>query len=112
MIYHILNKKEWEDSRSNEFYLPETFAKEGFIHCSAADKVEESANRFFREKSEIVILCIDEDRVKADIIYEDLYNTGFEFPHIYGLLNLDSVVEAVIFKSEKNGEFKLGELLN
>ena len=112
MIYHILNVNEWEESKSKKFYEPLSYAIEGFIHCSTLDKIEESANKFFNGKSEVVILCIDEERVKAEIVYEDLYNTGFEFPHIYGQLNLDSVIEVVIIKSEKNGEFKTSELLN
>lgn len=111
MIYHILNVNEWEESKSKKFYEPLSYSIEGFIHCSALDKIEESANRFFRGKYEIVILCIDEERVKAEIIYEDLYNTGFEFPHIYGQLNLDSVVEVVKIKSKENGEFEFAELL-
>lgn len=111
MIYHILEKSDWDASKSEKLYKPESFAADGFIHCSTFEKIEESANRFFKGKSEIAILCIDENKVKAEIIYEDLYDSGFEFPHIYGQLNLNSVFKIVFVKSESSGKFKTGEIL-
>jgi uncharacterized protein (DUF952 family) len=33
--------------------------------------------------------------VKPEIRYEDLYDAGQEFPHIYGPLNLDAVVDVL-----------------
>lgn len=110
MIYHISTPGEWDEIKLKEFYQPESFASEGFIHCSTLEKIEESANRFFLGKSEIVILCIDEKKVKDEIVYEDLYNSGYEFPHIYGKLNINSVIKVITAKSNNNGEFNIAEL--
>ncbi|MGE6574941.1 DUF952 domain-containing protein [Paenibacillus xylanexedens] len=32
-----------------------------------------------------------DSKIKPEVIWEDLYNEGREYPHIYGELNLDSV---------------------
>jgi len=52
-------------------------------------------------------LCIDEDQVIAEVKWEDLRNTGINFPHIYGPLNIESVIKTVPFEPKKDGFFKL-----
>ena len=74
---------------------------EGFIHCSPAEKVEGSANNFFRNENDLVLLFIEDNKVNSKIIWEDLYNTNFNFPHIYGDLNLDAVVKVIDYQPER-----------
>ena len=52
-------------------------------------------------------MCIDEDQVIAEVKWEDLRNTGINFPHIYGPLNIESVIKTVPFEPKKDGFFKL-----
>ncbi|MEO8666167.1 MAG: DUF952 domain-containing protein [Ignavibacteria bacterium] len=105
LIYHITHKKHWKSAlKKNEYETP-TLNEEGFIHCSPLEKVKESANRFFKDHYELLVLCIDEDKVIPEIIREDLYDTGFEFPHIYGKLNLDAVIKVIELKKNINGSF-------
>ncbi len=40
-----------------------------------------------------MLLYIDPDRVGAEIRYEDLYNCKEDYPHIYGPLEVEAVVE-------------------
>ena len=109
MIFHITHKSYWERFAGKEFYEPESLVKEGFIHCSPAEKILESAKNFFKNHTGLLILCIDERKVKAEIKREDLYNTGYEFPHIYGKLNKDAVIGTAEFGKDINGEFSLPE---
>ncbi|MEP7146226.1 MAG: DUF952 domain-containing protein [bacterium] len=105
MIYHIAQRKEWEDSLKNKWYETASLSSEGFIHCSPLEKLEESANNFFRGMNDLVLLCIDEDKVESFIAWEDLYNTNFDFPHIYGKLNLDAVMRVFEIKRNDHGIF-------
>lgn len=105
MIYHIAEREEWENSEN--YYCPLTFNTEGFIHCSTKEKICESANKFFKGKSGILLLSIDENKVTAEIKWEDLYSFNYKFPHIYGKLNKDSVISITEIYSDTNGEFKL-----
>ncbi|MEO6693721.1 MAG: DUF952 domain-containing protein [Ignavibacteria bacterium] len=95
MIYHIANRKDWDDSKPNGKYKTGSLVEEGFIHCSPLEKLEETADKFFKGQFDLVILCIDEKKVTPDIIYEDLYNSNYKFPHIYGLLNTNAVVDFI-----------------
>lgn len=105
MIYHITERDEWENS--DKYYCPVSFNNDGFIHCSTNDKIEESANKFFKGKSVILVLSIDEKKVSAEIKWEDLYGLNCLFPHIYGRLNRESVISVTEIHSDENGEFKL-----
>ncbi len=57
-----------------------TLADEGFIHCSRRDQVEATANRFYGDVAELVLLTIDEAALDAPVVDEDLYDTGETLP--------------------------------
>ena len=112
MIYHITSKNNWEKAVKKKIYSSETIGSEGFIHCSPAEKLIETADKFFEKKNDLVILCIDEDKLTGNIVWEDLYRSGSEFPHIYGELNTDSVFKVYALERDADGKFFLPEELN
>ena len=65
------------------------------------------ANEMFHGKHGLVLLVIDSAKVQADMVYEDCYASGQEFPHIYGPLNVDAVVSVVDFPPDDDGSFSL-----
>ncbi len=103
MIYHITNKKEWEKALRENSYSPDSLSKEGFIHCSPAEKLSDTLNNFFKGKNDLLLLSIDESKVLNRIIREDLYGHDFNFPHIYGELNLDSVIKVTEIIADAEG---------
>lgn len=107
MILHILKKKAWEEAKVKGTYLGDTLETEGFIHCSTAETVIEVANHNFKNVHDLILLCIDESKVEAQVKWEDLSNIGIDFPHIYGSLNADSVIKTLIFEPGENGFFEL-----
>ncbi|MBL0107320.1 MAG: DUF952 domain-containing protein [Ignavibacteria bacterium] len=109
MIYHITHKSDWLNTFGKEFYEPSSIVKEGFIHCSPAEKILDSCNNFFKHETGLLILCIDESKLRAEIKWEDLYDTGFNFPHIYGKLNKDAVIKTAEIGTDINDEFMLPE---
>ncbi len=50
---------------------------------------------FKDETDKLVLLVIDTDKLENEVIWEDLRNCGVAYPHIYGLLNTDAVVDVV-----------------
>ena len=107
-ILHIVPRAEWEAAvRTDEPYAPESLAAEGFIHCSTPAQVLGPANAFYRGQGGLVLLRIDPGRLAADLVYEDCYESGQAFPHIYGPLNLEAVVEVVDFPVGPDGTFSL-----
>lgn len=110
MILHITTRVAWETAV--DAYIPENFSTDGFIHCSTIEQVLIPANGIFRGQSDLILLCIDEEKVQAPVIYEDCYDTGRGYPHIYGPLNKDAIVRIVNFPANKDGSFSLPPALN
>jgi uncharacterized protein (DUF952 family) len=97
-IYHIATRADWERARADGAYtrstVDKTLAEEGFIHASQASQVTRTANRFYRDvPGELVVLVIDTDLLRAEVRYEDVPGAELPFPHIYGPLNADAVIE-------------------
>ena len=86
---------------------------DGFIHCCTAAQLEYVGERYFRGRQDLVILCVDPQRVTAPIKYEDLNGEGMLFPHIYGPINTDSVNNVVAFPPNPDGTFRIpAEIIN
>jgi uncharacterized protein (DUF952 family) len=93
-------------------YAPSSLRDEGFIHCSTIAQVIDTANRFYRGKDDLVLIHIDESRLKAELKYETPAMMHGEsaselFPHLYGELNVDAVVRIVELRCEADGSFQL-----
>ena len=81
-------------------YAPSSLSLEGFIHCSTADQVSATAKRWFAGEKDLLLLRIDTQILAAELKYEAPRNAGPErqherFPHLYGALNLDAVIEVL-----------------
>lgn len=109
MIYHITNKKIWSEAIAYKTFRTDSLSTEGFIHCSPIEKIIETADNFYKGQDDLKLLCIEESKVINRIIYEDLYDHGFNFPHIYGELNLDAIAGVKDLKCGSDGKFKLPE---
>jgi uncharacterized protein (DUF952 family) len=116
VIYHIATCADWERALADGEYtrstVDRTLAEEGFIHASQASQVARTANKFYRGvPGELVLLVIDEERLRAEVRYEDVSGADGEggkellFPHIYGPLNADAVLEARPFAPGADGTF-------
>ena len=69
------------------------------------------ANQMFAGRSDLILLTIDPARLTARLVYEDCYETGHQFPHIYGPLNLEAVTGFVAFPPNADGTFSLPDPL-
>jgi len=107
IIFHITTGKAWDSAAAEGTYRTEMCSVEGFIHCSTPDQVIQVANIRFRGQSGLVLLSIDTDKVTPEIIYENLEGGSQLFPHIYGELNIDAVVQIAEFTPGADGCFTL-----
>jgi uncharacterized protein (DUF952 family) len=110
IIFHITTRNAWERAAEQGTYRPEAFAADGFIHCSTRDQVIQVANARFRGQLGLVLLVIDTDKVTPEIVYENLEGGQQLFPHIYGGLNNNAVVEVLEFEPGTDGYFTLPEV--
>ncbi|MFW5692133.1 MAG: GNAT family N-acetyltransferase [Chloroflexota bacterium] len=114
MIYHITAREDWERARRNGIYEPASLATEGFIHASKRDQVVRVADAVFANRTDLLLLVIDPARLASELREEppDLsvpaeHVAGETFPHIYGPLNLNAVVDVIEFPSGLDGRFEL-----
>ena len=72
MIYHITTLKQWQTALEEGVYAPETFATDGFVHCSTDKQVLDVATRLYSHEKEILLLMIDEKMTKLFIVVIDI----------------------------------------
>lgn len=104
LIYHLVAAEYYRDSDRAQPYTPEPFAAEGFIHCTdGMDNVVDVGNRYYRgDQRMYVALVIDPTKVTPEIRYEDEAKI---YPHIYGALNRDAIVDILPMLRGPDGTF-------
>jgi len=110
LIYHIATRADWERALADGEYtrssVDKTLAEEGFIHASQSSQVAGTANKFYRDVAgDLVLLVIDPGLLPAEVRYEDVPGAELPFPHVYGPLNVDAVIEARSFAAGPDGMF-------
>lgn len=89
-IFHLANPGDW--ARSTDSYSPASIEDEGFIHCSTSEQLRKVAHELFGDRNDLIVLTIDPDALDDEtLVYEDLYELGERFPHIYGPLPTSAV---------------------
>jgi uncharacterized protein (DUF952 family) len=116
MILHITSEAEWKDAQMRGEYVAPSLKTEGFIHCSTEKQVLHVANAFYRGQNNLVLLKLDETKLKPELKWEPPAAAGPApgisesdlFPHIFGPINLTAVVSMLDFKPDPaSGTFSL-----
>ena len=112
MIVHILSRADWQCAVRKGVYAPESLRTEGFVHCSTPVQALKTANRFFRGQRDLLMLCVNELRLSAIVrlegpVYLQCGSQDEFFPHVYGTIDLEAVVQVVEFPCEVDGSFRL-----
>jgi len=123
-------KSAWDTCRDGvREYYPSTYEKDGFIHATKEPNMLVTiANHFYRDSpidEEWVILVIDSDKLSSKVIYEPAAPVGDKssfhkdindedeqeeimFPHIYGTIQEDAVVDIITMARDDSGTFLEG----
>lgn len=107
MILHITSKQEWLDAQARGEYVAPSLTSEGFIHCSTDKQILNVANAFYRGRTDLVVLSLDETRIRSEVKWEAPAGPPAEniseadlFPHIYGPINLDAITSVLDFQPD------------
>ena len=107
MIYHITSKQALAEAQAKGEYTASSLQSEGFIHCSTEKQVLAVANAFYRGQKGLVLLKLDENRIKSQVKWEapaappaDGISESDLFPHIYGAINLDAIISTIDFEPD------------
>jgi uncharacterized protein (DUF952 family) len=98
MIFHITDAATWAASQEQGAHTGSTrgidLAKEGFIHCSTVDQWPGVVERYYADARNLLLLHIDEAQLTSPLVYEQFPGMPEPFPHVYGPINLDAVINA------------------
>ena len=90
LIYKLCRMDDWQVAVAQGTYTgSEHDTRDGFIHCSAADQVADSAARYFPGE-DVVLLTVDSAQLGDAVKWEEA-KRGI-FPHIYGPLPITAVI--------------------
>lgn len=119
MILHITSRAEWNDAQTRGEYIAPSLETEGFIHCSTEKQVLHVASAFYRGKNDLVLLVLDESKLKPELKWEAPagapapgISESDSFPHIFGPINLTAVASVLDFEPDSaQGTFSLPSTL-
>jgi uncharacterized protein (DUF952 family) len=107
MILHITSQSEWQSAQTRGAYIAPSLQTEGFIHCSTEKQVAHVANAFYRGRSDLVLLVIDESKLESELKWEapagppaSGISVTDSFPHVFGPIALTAVASVLDFKPD------------
>lgn len=90
-LYKIVSDALWREAeKSGVFSGAEIDLKDGFIHFSMADQVEETAAKHFAGQEGLLLVAIDSAALGDELKFEPSRG-GALFPHLYGPLSRSAV---------------------
>lgn len=104
-VYHFTERHNYERAQvEGSFTLP-SLKSEGFIHCSKDSQVVRIANAIARNWEDVLLLKIETSRLSAALVYENTEGGQELFPHVYGPIDLEAIVEAKDFGRDAAGGY-------
>ena len=79
LIFHLAEPSDWARAVASGAYAADSLATEGFIHASTAAQVPLTFERYYADRTDLVLLAVDPAGldVRWEPSGEDL------FPHVY-----------------------------
>ena len=113
MIYHITSRTAWSEARERGDYRAESVETEGFIHCSTETQVVPVAEKYYKGQKNLLLLVVEPALLSSDLKWEPPSGgapppgvaEGELFPHVYGPINLEAVVQAIDPESNPDGKY-------
>ena len=102
-IYHICKRVDWVKAQELGEYGAESLSSEGFIHFSTRSQVIDTANRYYKNETGLILLCVEVDKITVELKYER--SGEGVFPHVYGPVEIDAVEEILQFEEDEDGNY-------
>jgi uncharacterized protein (DUF952 family) len=112
MIYHITSRRAWREAQQRGDYRVESLETEGFIHCSTDAQVLPVAEKYYPGQRNLLVLKIDPTLLSSDLRWEPPSGgtpppgvpAGEPFPHVYGPIDLDAIVQVFDLETDPDGK--------
>ncbi|KAA5606094.1 DUF952 domain-containing protein [Roseospira marina] len=102
LVYRLCHADDWQAAvRAGTFTGTDVDTRDGFVHLSAADQVEETARRHYADVRPLILVAVDTARVVGDLRWERSRD-GAAFPHLYGSIPLEAVLSALPLAEDRD----------
>ena len=107
-FYHLVKLSDWH---LDHYQDTEIRPPGEFIHCSYAEQVARSANKYFSDQESVLVLHIAPERVYS-LIKEEYSPDGLLFPHIYGYIPKMAVFRMTLISKNDKNVFEFDETID
>ena len=105
-IYKICTASEWREAeRAGAYRGSAADTKDGFIHFSTAEQAAETAAKWFAGQRNLVLVAVDPDALGDKLKWEPSRG-GALFPHLYGELDVKTVLRVDPLPLDETGRHK------
>ena len=109
-IYKICSKALWRAAQQERVFRgAEVDLRDGFIHFSTAEQVEETAARHFAGEDDLVLVAVDVSALGAALKWEPSRG-GDLFPHLYDALPLSAATKVWDLPLAEDGKHRFPPL--
>ena len=109
-IFKIVDKEEWNLAKDKGFYSGSTMdLKDGYIHFSNEEQVQETLKKHYSKKENLVLLKIH--TLKLDHLLWEQASNGNMYPHLYSKIDIKDVKEEYELELNSDGTHKLPSVL-
>ena len=102
-IYVLRSQTDVDTATREGFLSHPSLETEGFLHASPWNQLTRVANKYYSHITDLVVLVVEAAKVHPAIKWEPA--AGSLYPHIYGPLNMDAVVEVRSVVANSEGRF-------
>ncbi len=102
LFYRIEPRSSWQNALAQGVFHGE-LETDGFIHLSTLEQVLRVADALYAGQSDLLLLELDSLKLTSRLEFEDLYEAGELFPHLYGPLKINLVTRALELCWNGNG---------
>lgn len=92
LLLHIAQVQDIDDAAESGSYRCASIEAEGFIHCCKPEQLQGVIDRYYNETKGLRLLQIDPELLHAKLVYENTVGGDELFPHVYGEINMDAVI--------------------
>lgn len=93
LIFHIAQAKDVDQAAQAGAYSCDSIASESFIHCCKPEQLQGVIERYYSGAAGLLLLHIDSDLLRSELVFENTVGGEELFPHVYGEINMDAVVQ-------------------
>jgi uncharacterized protein (DUF952 family)/GNAT superfamily N-acetyltransferase len=116
-IFHLTTRQAWNTRSAG--YRHASLDSEGFIHCSTLHQLTSVANSYYLDVMDLVVLIINPRNLTSQVHWEPPRHPDGSptepvhllYPHIFGEINSDAVIEVVEMTRGADDRYRLPERL-